>query len=87
MVSKAFTSAWDHYPMTLVWSFPEDYQQMQALDQRLSIEAIMVTDERERDVVLEAGATGFLKQRYVSLFPYKVDGYYFLVSESLADNR
>lgn len=83
MYNRAFQAGWDHFPTTIVMTIPSSYGEMQVLDERLPIDAIIVNNERDRDIILDAAATGLLKERYVSLFPYKVEGHYFLVQERL----
>lgn len=86
MSQLAFRAAWDHYPIVVIWSPPETYQEMQRLTERVPVEAIVVNNERDRDIILDAGASGLLKQPYKSIFPYKVEGYYFLVDERLSSS-
>jgi 4-amino-4-deoxy-L-arabinose transferase-like glycosyltransferase len=75
--------AWDHYPVIVVRTYPEDVDQATRLLESIPIDAI-VFDEKFRHEI--STVMSQLGHPFISLYSHPVEGYYFLVTPDLSNN-
>lgn len=67
------------FPVNVIRRFPRSLEMMHELQERVTIDAIVLDDRTERDEFLEASREGIITGNYRAVQEEPVEGYYFLV--------
>jgi 4-amino-4-deoxy-L-arabinose transferase-like glycosyltransferase len=66
------------FPVNIIRRFPRSLEMMRQLQEKVTIDAIVVDDPKERDRFLQASQVGLISGDYRPVLDAPVDGYYFL---------
>jgi|GEM_PF-6830070 len=80
---KPFLYAVNSFPVNVIRRLPSSLEMMRQLQERVTIDAIVVDNLAERDRFLRASQEGLIEGQYRAINQSPIEGYYFLVRGEL----